>query len=187
MDCVLLVCAPCARDALEEAVRAAGAASCVHAQGDAQARPLLLARAYDVIILDASLGDAFAEQFALDAAQQTAAGVLLLWEDLSPAVQARAIEAGVMLLQKPVSAPWLVRAVQLGAAVRNRLERLQRQNLQLQRKMADIQWITRAKCVLMQYLGMTEAQAHRYLEKQAMDRQISKRAVAEGVLRAYEP
>ncbi|MBO5438043.1 MAG: ANTAR domain-containing protein, partial [Thermoguttaceae bacterium] len=33
----------------------------------------------------------------------------------------------------------------------------------------------RAKCVLIEYLNMTEADAHRYIEKQAMDLRRSKR------------
>ncbi len=46
--------------------------------------------------------------------------------------------------------------------------------------------ISRAKCVLMQCLAMSEPQAHKYLEKQAMDLRISKKNVAEQVLTTYE-
>ena len=46
--------------------------------------------------------------------------------------------------------------------------------------------IDRAKCVLIQVLGMTEPQAHRYIEKQAMDMRVSKRQVAEELLKTYE-
>lgn len=46
--------------------------------------------------------------------------------------------------------------------------------------------IERAKEVLMEYLKMTEAQAHRYIEKQAMDMRITRREVAESILKTYE-
>ena len=46
--------------------------------------------------------------------------------------------------------------------------------------------VDRAKCTLVQYLGFTEAQAHRYLEKQAMDMRMTRREVAEEILRTYE-
>ena len=39
---------------------------------------------------------------------------------------------------------------------------------------------------LIQYLSMTESQAHRYIEKQAMDMRLPKRAVAESILNTYE-
>ena len=44
----------------------------------------------------------------------------------------------------------------------------------------------RAKCVLIQYLNMTETQAHRYIEKQAMDLRTTRRQIAEGILKTYE-
>ena len=34
--------------------------------------------------------------------------------------------------------------------------------------------------------GMTEPQAHRYIEKQAMDLRITRREVAEGIISTYE-
>ena len=46
--------------------------------------------------------------------------------------------------------------------------------------------IDRAKCVLIQYLTMTEPQAHRYIEKQAMDTRTTRREVAQQILRTYE-
>ena len=51
----------------------------------------------------------------------------------------------------------------------------------------EIRLVDRAKCVLIQVLSMTEPQAHRYLEKEAMDRRVTRREVAEQVLRTYEP
>ena len=50
----------------------------------------------------------------------------------------------------------------------------------------DIRLIDRAKCILIEYLNMTEKQAHKYIEKQAMDLRTTRRAVAESLLRTYE-
>ena len=33
---------------------------------------------------------------------------------------------------------------------------------------------------------MTEAEAHRYMEKQAMDQRVSKRELAENIIKTYE-
>ena len=46
--------------------------------------------------------------------------------------------------------------------------------------------VDRAKCILIQYLNMTEPQAHRYIEKQAMDLRVSRREIAQGILQTYE-
>ncbi len=49
--------------------------------------------------------------------------------------------------------------------------------------MAEIRLINRAKWVLIEKQGMSEQDAHRYIEKQAMDRCVSKRIIAEEILR----
>ena len=60
------------------------------------------------------------------------------------------------------------------------------ENSKLKQKIEDIRIIDRAKCILISYLGMSEQEAHRYIEKKAMDMRITKRAVAEGILKIYE-
>ena len=70
-------------------------------------------------------------------------------------------------------------------ARRRRLE-IKTETAGLHHKIEEIRLIDRAKCVLIQYLGLTEPQAHRYIEKQAMDRRVSRREVAAGILAAYE-
>ena len=50
----------------------------------------------------------------------------------------------------------------------------------------DIRIINRAKYILMEYLSMTEPQAHKYLEKQAMDMRLTKIEVAENLLSTYD-
>ena len=56
----------------------------------------------------------------------------------------------------------------------------------LLQKIEDIKMIDRAKCILIQYLNMTESEAHRYIEKQAMDMRTTRKTIAEGILRTYE-
>ena len=51
--------------------------------------------------------------------------------------------------------------------------------------MAEIRLVNRAKWVLINELKMDEPQAHRYIEKQAMDRCVSKKAVAEEIVKTY--
>ncbi|MEI6100274.1 MAG: ANTAR domain-containing protein [Eubacteriales bacterium] len=46
--------------------------------------------------------------------------------------------------------------------------------------------INRAKTTLMEYLGFTEPQAHRYIEKHAMDMRVTKIEIAINILKIYE-
>lgn len=52
--------------------------------------------------------------------------------------------------------------------------------------MQEIRIVNRAKWALIENLKMTEADAHRYIEKQAMDRCIAKREVAEEIIKTYK-
>ena len=51
--------------------------------------------------------------------------------------------------------------------------------------MAEIRMVNRAKWLLINQLQMTEPEAHRLIEKQAMDRCIAKRAVAQEIIDRY--
>ena len=66
------------------------------------------------------------------------------------------------------------------------IENLREQNKALKRKMDDIKVIERAKFSLIKYLGLDEKQAHRYIQKQAMDLRVSPRVVADNILKTYE-
>ena len=56
----------------------------------------------------------------------------------------------------------------------------------MEEKMVEIRIVNRAKCLLIEQLRMTEEEAHRYIEKQAMDRCVTKRTVAENILSTYK-
>ena len=51
--------------------------------------------------------------------------------------------------------------------------------------MVEIRVVNRAKWILISELKMEEPDAHRYIEKQAMDRCISRREVAEEIISTY--
>ena len=53
-------------------------------------------------------------------------------------------------------------------------------------KIEDIRIVDRAKCLLISYLGMSEPQAHKYIEQQAMDKRITKRECADRIIKTYD-
>lgn len=56
----------------------------------------------------------------------------------------------------------------------------------LQRRLDDTKIVNRAKLLLVTRLKMSEGEAHRYIEKTAMDSCSSRRDVAESIIRTYE-
>lgn len=71
-------------------------------------------------------------------------------------------------------------------AMSNRLYFLQKRENSLQRKLGDTKLVNRAKLLLVTHLQMSETEAHRYIEKTAMDNGDSLRDVALRLIRTYE-
>jgi response regulator NasT len=63
---------------------------------------------------------------------------------------------------------------------------LQKQNDALKQQIKDLKFIDRAKLVLITYLKITEPEAHRFIEKQAMDQRITRREVCMNILKKYD-
>ena len=68
---------------------------------------------------------------------------------------------------------------------RERLRQLEKKSLSIEEKMAEIRLVNKAKWFLISELSMSEPEAHRYIEKQAMDRCITKRMIAEEIIKTY--
>lgn len=159
----------------------------VTTQNCGEARRDMISDQFDLIIVDTPLPDEFGEDFAMYAAEQTDAGIILIVDndkvyDVDPDVE----ESGVFVLPKPVSPEFFYQAVKLLIASRKRVRVLETENMKLQKKIEEIRLIDRAKCILIQYLQMTEQQAHKYIEKQAMNLRQSKLQMAESILKTYE-
>lgn len=142
---------------------------------------------YDLIVINSPLPDEFGDGLALDISNTTDSGVILVVKSEHEAeIESRVSPYGVFVLGKPLSRQMFSKAVRLTEAMRNRLGGVKKENVKLRKKIDDIRIINRAKCILMEYLSMTEPQAHKYLERQAMDLRITKIEVAKRLLSTYE-
>ena len=102
------------------------------------------------------------------------------------AVVAGLEQSGVLVLPNDAPEALIVQTIRLLAAVRIQLEQMQHKTEKLEAKVADIRIINRAKLLLVQHLQMTETEAHKYIEKQAMNTSKPRRTIAENIIRTYE-
>lgn len=151
-----------------------------------QARRTLLTATVDMIIINAPLTDEFGTELALDLAQSSMGVLLMVKNELYDQVCSRVEDNGVLTLGKPVSRQTLYTALKLLTALSSRLARMEKQQKSLQEKMQDIRLVNRAKWLLIEHLRMREEDAHYYIEKKAMDSRLSRREVAESIIRTYE-
>lgn len=139
-----------------------------------------------LIIINTPLTDEFGTNFALDAIKSNAGIIMLVRSEIAEDINLNVESEGVFVVKKPLQKSFLYQAIKIGIATNRRLMGIKNQNKKLVKKLEEIKVIDRAKCILIQNLSMTESQAHRFIEKQAMDMRINKLTVAEGILKTYE-
>jgi response regulator NasT len=152
-----------------------------------QARRQIVNRDFDLCIINAPLADESGESFSTFIASKGAGQVILIvkseyYEEISAHVE----DHGVITVAKPINRALFWNALKLAKAAQRKVRILQNENTKLMQRIEDIRVIDRAKCILISYLAMSEPEAHRYIEKQAMDMRKPKRAIAEGILKTYE-
>ena len=152
----------------------------------AAARREMLARTYDFVIINAPLPDDYGTRFAIDACGHTGTVVLLLLRaEAYEEVNARVTPHGVFTLAKPTPLQTLQQGLRWMASARERLRAMENKTTSIEEKMEEIRLVNRAKWILIEQLKMTEAEAHRHIEKQAMDRCTSRKDIAQGIIKTY--
>ncbi|WMJ23218.1 ANTAR domain-containing protein [Paludicola sp. MB14-C6] len=152
-----------------------------------EARTLLLEQDFDLVVINAPLRDESGESLSRHIATKGISQVILVvksefYDEISDVVE----DYGVITIEKPINKNHFWLALKLAKAAQNKLKSMQVENTKLLQKIEDIRIVDRAKCILISYLNMSESEAHKYIERQAMDTRTTKRAVAEGVLKTYE-
>lgn len=151
-----------------------------------EVRRLTMDRNVDLVILNAPLKDEFGVQLAQDLAENNMGVLLLTGSDVSEQVSYRVEQSGVITLAKPTTKQSLYIALRALTALRSKLLQMEQKTKALQQKVADIHTVNHAKWLLIQHDHMTENDAHRFIEKQSMDMRLSRREVAESIIRTYD-
>ncbi len=151
-----------------------------------EARAILRERAYDTMFINSDRSDTDAVRLAEEASDAGTVVLLLLPEEDHAKLKEKLRERGVLTLKKPISLRAVADTAENMCAVSKRLGIERRGTERAEEKLGDISIINRAKWMLIDNLKMTEADAHRYIERQAMDRSVTKRQVAENILKTYK-
>ncbi len=148
-----------------------------------EAKRKLLISPYDILIIDPPLPDEFGCDFALDATATTRAGIMMtVRSELYESTCAKVENAGILTLAKPVPQKNFQAALRLIAATSARLLNEQKKARKLQDKLDEIKLVSRAKFILMEKMKLTEPEAHRYIEKEAMDSRRTRKEIAQDII-----
>jgi len=142
---------------------------------------------YDIVIIYVPLPDESGESLSRHiASKETSQVILVVKSEYFDKMCDATENAGILVVARPVDRAIFRSSLRLVKSTHNRLKKLRSENGELKRKIEDIKIIDRAKYILISYLKMSEQEAHRFIEKQAMDMRATRRSVAEGILRTYE-
>ena len=152
-----------------------------------EARRRIAETDFDIVLINAPLPDDFGMRLAIDICTNSGAGVLLMVKnDLFNDIYAKVISYGVITLSKPTNMQMIAQNLRILCATRERMRQMQAKQATVEEKIEEMRLVNRAKWLLIECLGMTEPEAHRYIEKQSMDERISKREVAENIIKTYK-
>ena len=142
---------------------------------------------FDSVIISTPLSDEFGLDLVADISKDAKNGIVVLAKrEIADEVQKKIRFTGAFVLPRPFNKALLVQTIKLAEIAHIGMAKLEEENRQLSQQLSDMKIVNRAKSMLMQYLNLTEEQAHRHIQKQAMDLRKTQRAVAEDILKTYQ-
>lgn len=155
-----------------------------HSAGEAQRE--LVNRSVDIVVINAPLTDEMGTELAIELAHSNSCGVMMMVKnDVYEQVSYKVEEYGVLTLPRPCTAQQAFQTMKLLLATQQRLRALEQKTASLEEKMKEIRLVNRAKGLLMDNLKFTEQEAHRYIEKAAMDNCKKKSEIAQNIINTY--
>lgn len=148
-----------------------------------EARRKAQERVYNIILVDFADGEGV--DFATDVADSSSTVLLMCPVQHFEQISYKVESYGVLTITAPFDQFYFYNMIKVAIAVQYKVQVLSSQTTKLKEKMEEIRVINRAKMLLMQHLNMSEQEAHRYIEKEAMDRCEKKTSIANQVIKTY--
>lgn len=185
-DILFVSSAARAQEGIEGIVKRLGYNRVSFVKDGTSARRILLDSEYGMVIINTPLSDEFGDQLASHICQSGYCQVIVLTKaELYDEMEHRLSPLGAMTLARPLSKPVFEQAVRLARATGFKIERLRLENDRLRSKLEELKVVSRAKCILMRKSDIDEDQAHRLIEKQAMDTRRSRLIIAREIIDRY--
>ena len=139
----------------------------------------------DLLIAVMPLGDGTGVEGIIDVAQRhpQLMSILLVRQEAYEQVTYQCRNQQIFVIAMPFKRQVLAEAASFMLRIRTVIDDKDKELTRMRKNLSEIRIITSAKIRLMQTRQMTEEEAHYYLEKEAMDRSLSKKEVAEEILR----
>lgn len=137
----------------------------------------------ELTVINSPLMDESGFELAEYIIEKTAANcIFMIKDENAEKISEQAEKIGIIVVGKPFSRTLLYQLIKTIDIAVNRSLKLYSENLRLEKKISEIQTIDKAKFMLMQYKGMTEEEAHAYVEQYAMNKRKKKSIAALAII-----
>ncbi|MBQ9530863.1 MAG: ANTAR domain-containing protein [Eubacterium sp.] len=156
------------------------------AKSIASAKREVAQKDFDFIIINSPLSDDLGMRFAIDCSNSNKSIVLfIIQNEFYNQTYAKLSDYGVFTLPKPLSKQSTITSLRWMLTAKKRLESAEKKSVKMEDKMEEIRLVNKAKWLLISKEGLLEPEAHKFLEKEAMNRCITKKEVATQIIEKY--
>ena len=146
----------------------------------------LLKKVPSLVIVNAPLEKEFGLELAVSAYGYGCGVIIAAPQKVCADISAKIGNRDIFVLPKPFNSATLLQVIRFVMLSKSNSNVLKDEKEKLESKLRDMKLIDRAKCVLVQYLRISEAEAHRQIQKRAMDMRLTQAEVAQDILKTYE-
>ncbi len=158
-----------------------------YASNESLARRMILERSYEIVIVNNPLIGGNGLAFSIDISEIYGVGVILFTNsDTYHEVFDKTHELGILTISKPCNADTFIQVFRLLCATRDRLHNLDDKKVPIKERLEIIQLVDEAKIKLIKYAHLSENEAHKYIERQAMQLRITKKQAALMIIEKYK-
>lgn len=171
---------------LKELVESLTHAECGLSLSSSEARRMALDENWDVAIINFPLQDESGESLIRMILSTTEIQAIALIRSESAHMYESLLDDGALIVEKPINTEILRQAIGISKAIMRGKERLNEKIRKLEMKVDEAKIMGRAKCLLVERERINENEAHKMIEKLAMDRRISLRDASLVILKGFE-
>lgn len=147
------------------------------------AKRALLDYDFDICIVNGPIGGTSGEELSIDIAEKNICQVILFVKaERLEEISAQVEDYGVITVGKPINKQLFWQALKLAKVAQRRITMAHKESEKLEKKLEDMKIISRAKILLMVEKNISEEEAHKFIEKQAMDRRVPRVEVAREIV-----
>lgn len=150
-------------------------------------KELFAENTYDIALLVLPFEDRFgADTAAFLSKSYDTEVVAFVPSKLYDDVCSKLARTGILILPKSAPRALIINALRNAVHIKEKLDGLREEKQTLTEMVNEMKLVNRAKCVLIEYLRISEKEAHRQMQKRAMDQRITLTEVAADILKTYE-